>query len=101
MSNLQPFSMPQAGSAFQFAVTTSSDPQAFAAPKGNQVLLQNIGATACFVAFGDENVIADNLSACIHANSSRVFSIPQTVTYIDAVTASSTTTLNAFTGNGY
>lgn len=103
---MNPFPIPTVNGTI--AVTSTSQAIALQGA-GGSVLLQNVGTTECFVAVGDSTVTATagtgttdatDGSMSVPAGAIVVYSIPQTATYVAAVTAAGTTILRVSRGSG-
>jgi hypothetical protein len=79
------------------SVSTSSSRVAL--PAGTTVVVYNTGSSAAYVAFGGSGVTAANTNDLIQPGSWAAFA-PGSATYLAAITASGTTSLNVSGGSG-
>lgn len=73
-----------------------------AAPNGGEVRICNLGTVPAFINFGTSSAVTAALATSIPipAGAVEIFTLPATVTYLAAITASGTTALYATTGKG-
>jgi hypothetical protein len=86
------------------AVTTTSGSVALAG-SGDQAVVTNPGTVAVYAEFGTSTVVATVASLCVLAGASVLVTIPETsagvkATYLAAITATGTATIQASTGWG-
>lgn len=81
------------------SVTTSTGRVAVSG-EGSSLRLANVTSVECFVKVGDVTVVATTGDFSIPGNTAIIISIPNTATYVAAITAATTTTLRISRGEG-
>jgi len=89
----------QPGSAYATPLSVSTTSSRVALPAGTVVVVYNTGAAAAYVQLGGSNVAATTSNDVVPAGGWMAFD-PGTNTYLAAITASGTTTLNVSGGSG-